>query len=151
MCVIVLNLIKIALTVADKWWFNGFLFQNGGRPPSWICSAPTGTTHDDHLMVSIVVPNLVKINAVVSITWNFQYFARLAWKRLLTPQNWGFGGISPPKWGAISTRPPKGTSAGRNGSSGVLIILAKARDYGFTGVGLSVCLSVCLFVCYHDN
>jgi len=30
---------------------------------------------------------------------------------------------------------------------GQLIIPAKARDYVFTGVGLSVCLSVC----YHDN
>ena len=32
-----------------------------------------------------------------------------------------------------------------------IIIPAKARDYVFTGVGLSVCLFVCLFVCYHDN
>ena len=31
------------------------------------------------------------------------------------------------------------------------VIPAKARDYVFTGVRLSVCLSVCLFVCYHDN
>jgi len=38
------------------------------------------------------------------------------------PKNWGFGGISPQKWGAISTKPPKGTSPGRNGSSGVLIM-----------------------------
>ena len=38
------------------------------------------------------------------------------------PQNWGFGGISPPKWGAISTKPPKGTFAGHNGSMGVLIM-----------------------------
>jgi len=43
-------------------------FQNGGRSPSWICWAPIGTTHDDHLMVSIVVQNLVEIDAVVSIT-----------------------------------------------------------------------------------
>jgi len=43
-------------------------FQNGGRPPSWICWAPTGTTRDDLLMVSIVVQNLVEIDAVVSIT-----------------------------------------------------------------------------------
>jgi len=28
----------------------------------------------------------------------------------------------------------------------VVVIPAKARDYVFTGVGLSVCLSVCLFV-----
>jgi len=34
----------------------------------------------------------------------------------------GFGGISPPKWGAISTKPPKGTFAGHNGSRGVLIM-----------------------------
>jgi len=43
-------------------------FQNGGRPPSWICWAPIGTTHDDHLMVSIVMQNLVEIDALVSIT-----------------------------------------------------------------------------------
>ena len=43
-------------------------FQNGGRPPSWICWAPIGTTHDDHLVVSIVVQNLVEIDAVVSMT-----------------------------------------------------------------------------------
>jgi len=38
------------------------------------------------------------------------------------PKNCGFWGISPPKCEAISTKPPKGTSAGRNGSSGVLIM-----------------------------
>jgi len=43
-------------------------FQNGGRPSSWISWAPIGTTHDDHLMVCIVVQNLVEIDAVVSIT-----------------------------------------------------------------------------------
>ena len=67
-------------------------------------------------MVSIVVQNLVEIDAVVSITWNFQYFALLAWKRLFTPR----------KWGAISTKTPKGTCAGRSGSSGVLIMSLSA-------------------------
>ena len=67
MCVTMPNFIKIGRTVAEIWRFNGF-FQNGGRPPSWICWAPVGATHDDHLMVCIVVPNLVKIDAVVSIT-----------------------------------------------------------------------------------
>ena len=38
------------------------------------------------------------------------------------PQNWCFRWISPPKWAAMSTKPPKGTSAGHNGSSGVLIM-----------------------------
>jgi len=59
------NFIKIGQTVAEIWLFNVFL--NGGRPPSWICWARIGTTHDDHLGVSIVVQNLVKIDAVVSI------------------------------------------------------------------------------------
>jgi len=44
------------------------VFLNGGRPPSWICWAPIGTTHDDFLMVSIVVQTLVEIDAVVLIT-----------------------------------------------------------------------------------
>ena len=29
------NSIKIGQTVAETWQFNGF--QNGDRPPSWIC------------------------------------------------------------------------------------------------------------------
>ena len=45
-----------------------FFFENGGRPPSWICWAHNETTHGDFLMVSIVVQNLVEIDAVVSIT-----------------------------------------------------------------------------------
>jgi len=46
--------------------FNSFL--NGGRPPSWISWVLIGTTHDDRLMVSIVVQNLVEIDAGVLIT-----------------------------------------------------------------------------------
>ena len=39
------------------------------------------------------------------------------------PQNWGFGGISRAQNGEQYQRnPPKGTSAGHNGSSGVLIM-----------------------------
>jgi len=43
------------------------VFQNGGCPPSWISWARFGTTDKDHLMISIVVRNLVEIDAVVSI------------------------------------------------------------------------------------
>jgi len=67
-CAILPNFIKIDRTVAEIWRLNGFFFQNGGRPTSWICWVATGTTDDDHLMVSIVLLNLVKIDAVVSIT-----------------------------------------------------------------------------------
>jgi len=68
MCVNVSNFIQIGRTIAEIWRFNRFL--NGGRPPSSICWELIGTTHDDHLvvLVSIVLPNLVKIDAVVSIT-----------------------------------------------------------------------------------
>jgi len=34
-CVIVPNFIKIGQAVAEIWRFN--VFQNGGRPSSWIC------------------------------------------------------------------------------------------------------------------
>jgi len=42
-------------------------FQNGGHPPPWIYWARIGTTRDDHLVVSIVVQNVVGIDAVVSM------------------------------------------------------------------------------------
>ena len=106
--VILWNFIKIGQTIAEIWRFNGF--QNGGRPPSWICWARIRTTHDDYSVVSIVVQNLVDIDEVVSIVWNFQYFAGLAWKRLFsTPKLFYGGGNSPLKPGAISTKHPKGT------------------------------------------
>ena len=41
--------------------------KNGGRPPSWICWARIGTTHEEHMVVSIVAQNLVGIYAAVSI------------------------------------------------------------------------------------
>ena len=92
MCIILPNFIKIGQTVAKIWWFNGF-FQNGGCPPLWIW-----TTHDDYFVVFVVLQNLVDIDLVLLILWNFQYVTSLAWKCLFTPQNW-----------ARSTKPPKGT------------------------------------------
>ena len=58
-------------------------------------------------MVSIVVQNLVEIDAVVSITWNFQYFARLAGKRLFVTQKLGFSGDFTPKMGSNVNETPK--------------------------------------------
>jgi len=44
---------------------------------------------------------------------------------------------------------------GANHRNRAFFLLAKAREYAFTGVGLSVCLSLCLCVCVsvcdHDN
>jgi len=46
-------------------------FKYGGRPPFWICSVRAWTTHEDHLMVFIVVKNLVGIDLVASIVYIF--------------------------------------------------------------------------------
>jgi len=70
-------------------------FQDGGRPPSWICDACVGTTHEEHLVVFITVQNLVGIGAVVLIIYTFFDFASFAWKRLFTPQNCFFLWFSP--------------------------------------------------------
>jgi len=63
-CQISSNGVKLSQRYGDLTFF----FQNGDRPPSWISWAPVGTTHNDHLMVCIVVPNLVKIDAVDTVT-----------------------------------------------------------------------------------
>jgi len=52
-------------------------FQDGGRPPSWICDACT--IHEGLSMVFITVQNLVEIDAVVLIICTFFDFASLAW------------------------------------------------------------------------
>ena len=45
-----------------------FNFQDGGRPPSWICFMRVGTTHEEYLVVFVTVQNLVVIGAVISTT-----------------------------------------------------------------------------------
>ena len=46
-------------------------FQDGGRPPSWICYVCVWTTHEGHLVVFVAVQNLVGIDAVVSMICKF--------------------------------------------------------------------------------
>jgi len=53
-------------------------FQDGGRPPSWICYVCVRTTHEGHLVVFIAVQNLVGIDAVVLIICMFLDFTSLA-------------------------------------------------------------------------
>jgi len=53
-------------------------FQDGGRPPYWICGANFWTTHNENLMVFITVQNLVAIALVVLKIQKFEYLARLA-------------------------------------------------------------------------
>ena len=58
---------KIGRTVPEIWPI--FDFRDGGRPPSWVCF--TGTTHEEYLVVSVIVHNLVVIGAVISIVCKF--------------------------------------------------------------------------------
>ena len=47
------------------------IFQDGGRPPSWIGFTRVGTTHEEYLVVFVTVQNLVVIGAVISIVCKF--------------------------------------------------------------------------------
>ena len=63
--------------VAEIRPFNSFSKMAAVRHRGFV-GARMRTSHDDYLVVSIIVQNLVEIDAVVSIICNFQYFARLA-------------------------------------------------------------------------
>jgi len=85
-------------------------FQNGGRPPSWTCWARIRTILDDNLVVSILVQNLVEIDAVVLIVWNFRYFGNAC----LRPKIVFFGGDFTPKMGSNINGTPKGHTLARD-------------------------------------
>jgi len=51
-------------------------FKDGGRPPAWIRCWRIWTTHSEHVVVSIIVQDLVAIDAAVLIIGHFQYYAR---------------------------------------------------------------------------
>ena len=42
-CDTVPNFVQIGQTIVEIWPFS--IFQDGGRPPSWICCMPVWTTH----------------------------------------------------------------------------------------------------------
>jgi len=45
------NFVPIGQTIAEIWRL--LVFQNDGRPPSWISFAPVWTTHKENVMVFI--------------------------------------------------------------------------------------------------
>jgi len=69
MCVTMPNFIKIGKTVAKIWQFNGF--QNGGRPPSWICEIQIPRSERLRGPFSISVPNFLEIGQTVAETSRF--------------------------------------------------------------------------------
>jgi len=82
-------------------------FQNGGRPPSWICWAPIGTTHDEFLMVFIVVQNLV--NRCISFdNMKLSTFCPFGLKTFIhAPKIWVLGVFYPQNWKQCQQNPQK--------------------------------------------
>jgi len=64
---------QISRTAVKPFWRYGrfLIFQDGGRPPSWICFTRVGTTHAEYLVVFVTVLNFVVIGAVISIVCKF--------------------------------------------------------------------------------
>ena len=61
-----------------------------------------------HLVVSIIVRNLAEIDAVdLIINMKLSIFCPFGWNMSIQAQSCFLGGISSPKWGAISTKPQK--------------------------------------------
>jgi len=60
------NFIKIGQAVAEIWPFNGFSKMAAVRHLGFA-GMRIWTTHNDYLVVSIIVQNLVEIDEVVSI------------------------------------------------------------------------------------
>ena len=87
----------IGQTAAEIWRFFDF-FQDGGRPPSWICDERVWITDEGHLVVFITVQNLVGIDAAVLIIcmfFDFTSLAKNAYSRPKTVFFWGGGGFDP--------------------------------------------------------
>jgi len=109
-------------TFAEIWPF--FDFQDGGRPPSWICFTCILTTYEVYLMDGLC--HFVKCG------WNrcssfdnmpILMFCKFGLKMPIHTPFWVFWGIWPPRRETISTMPPKEQSTGHHGSIGGWMIL----------------------------
>ena len=89
--------------VAERYCNVAFLSSDCA--PLWICWMSIWASHDEYLVVSIIVHNLVGINGVVFILCiNTLAFGL---KMPIPAPKMGVWGISPYKWGVATLRPPK--------------------------------------------
>ena len=103
-------------------WNRAGSFQDGGHLPSWICGLHIWTTHEEYLMVFIVVQIWVEINQVVWIIRVF-LFCHCGLKMPINAPKMGFvREILPPKWVMVRTGCTKGTSLHRNTSYDAQIV-----------------------------
>ena len=106
------NFVTIGHTVPEISPF--FDFQDGGRPPPWICERIFEPPTKMYSLVFIVVQNSVGIGAVSLVliheTLIFCTFGLEISRPIHAPKNWGFCGFLSRKRGAITTESPKGIS-----------------------------------------
>jgi len=72
------NFVPIDQTLTEIWPFS--IFQDDDRPSSWICFPRVWTTHEDYLVVFVIVQNLVGICAVVGDNMLVLIFCALSLK-----------------------------------------------------------------------
>jgi len=106
-CVAVPNLVEMGQTAAVIWRFFDFSKMAAVRHLGFVVCVRT--THEGHLVVFSAVQNLVGIDAVVLIICMFLDFAT-GWKTPIHAPKIGVWVDLPRKWGAISTKPKRGTS-----------------------------------------
>jgi len=103
------------------------------------------TTHDDYLVVSIVVRNLVEIDEEVSIVCNFQHSSHLAWKCLFTPQKLVFLWDFTSKIGSNINETPKRHTLARAYSKCLTVTEPQVFE-----AGVDLQYSVAIALCYSN-
>ena len=86
-------------TVPEIW--PVFDFQDGGRPPSWICFTRVGTTHARRVLGGLCYCAELGCNRRSNFdSMQILIFCALSLKMPIHAQN-SFLGILLPKWGAV--------------------------------------------------
>ena len=78
------------------------IFQDGGRPPSWICFTWIWKTLEEHLLVFVTLQTLVGIGAVVSILCQFCEFGLKMPIHAPFGCFWGFDPINETQYQSVS-------------------------------------------------
>jgi len=91
---IIIFFIKIGQTFAEMWQFNGF--QNGERPPSWICEIQI-FWRSERLRgpFCISVQNFVKISQTIAELSRFLWFFKMAAAAILDFQKFKILTVDP--------------------------------------------------------
>jgi len=101
----------LSTSVKPRLRYGDFsIFQDGGRPPSWICYVWVWTTHEGiWWSLSLCKIWLESMQYIFDDMHVFRY-REFGLKTPIHAPKLGVWEILSPNWGAISTKPKKGTS-----------------------------------------